>query len=65
MPTSKPKPEPKKIGRPKLAESDAKGCIVSVRFKADDLEKIARAARKRNLTVSEWIRSTLAAAIGA
>ena len=65
MPTSKPKPEPKKIGRPKLAESDAKGRIVPVRFKTDDLEKIAKAARKRNLTVSEWIRSTLAAAIGA
>jgi hypothetical protein len=65
MQTSKPKPEPKKIGRPKLAESDAKGSIVPVRFKADDLEKIAKAARKRNLTVSEWIRSTLAAAIGA
>jgi hypothetical protein len=65
MPTSKPKPEPKKIGRPKLAESDAKGRIVPVRFKANDLEKIAKAARKRNLTVSEWIRSTLAAAIGA
>jgi hypothetical protein len=65
MQTSKPKPEPKKIGRPKLAESDAKGRIVPVRFKADDLEKIAKAARKRNLTVSEWIRSTLAAAIGA
>jgi hypothetical protein len=65
MPTSKPKPEPKKIGRPKLAQSDAKGHIVPVRFKADDLEKIAKAARKRNLTVSEWIRSTLAAAIGA
>jgi hypothetical protein len=65
MPTSKPKPEPKKIGRPKLAESDAKGRIVPVRFKADDLEKIAKAARKRNLTVSEWIRSTLSVAIGA
>ncbi len=57
------KPEPIKIGRPKLAEADAKGRIVPVRFKADDMEKIAKAAKKQNVTVSEWIRNTLSESI--
>jgi hypothetical protein len=59
----KSKPEPKKPGRPRLAESDARGKIVPVRFKTEDLEKIAKAAKKKNVTVSEWIRCTLATAI--
>ncbi len=63
MPTSKPKP--KKIGRPRLAKKDAKGSIVPVRFKAEDLEKIAKAAKAKNQTVSEWVRSTLLATIEA
>ena len=60
----KPKPEPKKPGRPKLSETEAKGRIVPVRFKAEDLEKIAAAAQAKNQTVSQWIRSTLATAMG-
>jgi len=59
----KPKPEPKKPGRPKLSEAEAKGRIVPVRFKAEDLEKIAAAAQANSQTVSQWIRSTLATAI--
>jgi Holliday junction resolvasome RuvABC DNA-binding subunit len=57
------KPEPRKPGRPKLEEHEAKGKIVPVRFKADEIEKIIKAAKKQNLTVSEWIRSTLASAL--
>jgi predicted HicB family RNase H-like nuclease len=57
-------PEPKKPGRPRLSESDAKGKLVPVRFKSDDFQKIAEAAKKKNVTVSEWIRSTLATAVG-
>jgi predicted HicB family RNase H-like nuclease len=59
----KPKPESRKPGRPKLSEADAKGRIVPVRFKAEDLEKIARAAQAKNQTLSQWIRSTLSEAI--
>jgi hypothetical protein len=54
--------KPKKIGRPKLPKGDAKGRIVPVRFKADDLRRIAAKAKASNMTVSAWIRSTLDAA---
>ena len=52
-----------KIGRPKLPKGQAKGKIVPVRFAADDLKAIEAAARASKQTVSEWIRSTLNAAI--
>lgn len=58
-----PKTEKRKPGRPKLAEEHAKARMVSVRFKAEEIERIAKAAKKNNKTVSEWTRSTLAAAI--
>jgi hypothetical protein len=61
MPTSKPKP--KKIGRPKLAKGEAKGSIVPVRFSAEDRKRVEAAAKSSGKTVSEWIRSTLSAAI--
>jgi hypothetical protein len=57
------KPEPRKPGRPILPKNEAKGRIVPVRFRDEDLAKIAKAAKKSNQTVSEWIRSTLAVAI--
>jgi hypothetical protein len=64
MPQSKLN-KPRKIGRPKLAKKDAKGTIVPVRFKADDLKRIAAAAKSKNQTVSEWVRSTLLTTIEA
>lgn len=61
-----PRPtKPKKMGRPKLASGEAKGRIVPVRFRADDLKAITAAAKRSDQTVSEWIRSTLHAAIQA
>jgi hypothetical protein len=62
MPQAKPKP--KKIGRPILPKGEAKGQIVPVRFKAEDIKKITLAAKKSNKTVSEWIRSLAATALG-
>jgi hypothetical protein len=59
------KKKPRKPGRPRLAKSEAKGHIVPVRFRADDIKAIAAAAKRSNQTVSEWIRSTLHAAIQA
>jgi len=53
----------RKVGRPKLPKGDAKGRIVPVRFKAEDIRRIAAAARANKQSVSEWIRSTLDAAI--
>ena len=63
MPTSKPKP--KKPGRPRMAKVEAKGSIVPVRFNPEDRKRVEAAAKASKKTVSEWIRSTLAAAIGA
>jgi hypothetical protein len=57
-------PKKRKPGRPKLAEHEAKGKIVPVRFAAEELERVYRAAEKADQTVSQWIRSTLAAATG-
>jgi predicted HicB family RNase H-like nuclease len=62
MPTSKPKP--RKPGRPRLAKAVAKGSIVPVRFNPEDRKRVEAAAKASNQNVSQWIRSTLAAALG-
>jgi hypothetical protein len=62
MPTLKPKP--KKPGRPKMARGEAKGSIVPVRFSPEERNRVEAAAKASNQTVSAWVRSTLAAAIG-
>jgi uncharacterized protein (DUF1778 family) len=48
-----------KVGRPKLPKGEAKGRIVPVRFRADDLKAIEAAAKASKQTVSEWVRSTI------
>jgi predicted HicB family RNase H-like nuclease len=53
----------RRVGRPRLPRGEAKGRIVPVRFTGDDLKRIAAAARASKQTVSEWIRSTLNAAV--
>ena len=60
MPT---KPKPRKVGRPKLPKGEAKGKIVPIRFNADDVKRVERAAKSSKQTVSEWVRSTLNAAM--
>lgn len=55
--------KPKKVGRPKLPKGEAKGKIVAIRFDAEELKRIDTAARTGNKSRSEWIRSTLFAAI--
>ncbi len=52
-----------KVGRPKLPKGEAKGRIVPIRFSGAEVERIATAARANNQKVSEWIRSTLNAAM--
>jgi predicted HicB family RNase H-like nuclease len=56
-------PKKRKPGRPKLAEHEAKGKIVPVRFTGAEFERVAAAARKAEQTVSQWVRSTLNAAV--
>ena len=55
--------KPRKVGRPKLPKGEAKRRIVPVRFTADETKAIEAAARASKQTVSQWIRSTLNAAI--
>ncbi len=59
------KPKPRKPGRPTLPKGAAKGSIVPVRFSPEDRKKVEAAAKASHKTVSEWIRGTLLAAIGA
>lgn len=55
--------KPMKTGRPKLPTGAAKGRIVHVRFTPEEIERINAAAKASNKKVSEWIRSTVNAAI--
>jgi hypothetical protein len=55
--------KPKKVGRPKLPKGQAKGRIVPVRFRQEDLRLIEATAKASNQTVSEWIRSTIHATV--
>ncbi|HEY2495899.1 MAG TPA: hypothetical protein VGK24_02415 [Candidatus Angelobacter sp.] len=56
-------PKAKKVGRPKLPKGEAKGKIVPVRFTNEALRAVEAAAKGKNQTVSEWIRSTVDAAV--
>jgi len=57
-------PKPKKPGRPRLAKKEAKGSTVVVRFSPQDRKRVDAAAKASQQTVSQWVRSTLLAAIG-
>jgi hypothetical protein len=46
-----------------LPKSEAKGRIVPVRFTAEDLKAMEAKAREKDQTISQWIRSTVNAAI--
>jgi uncharacterized protein (DUF1778 family) len=61
MPETKPKP--KKVGRPKLPKGTAKAGKVQVRLSVDEQKRIEAAAKASKQRVSEWIRSTLIAAL--
>jgi hypothetical protein len=58
----KPKPEPRKPGRPIIPKNEAKGKIVPVRFTGAEYDRLTKAARKADQTVSQWIRATLSEA---
>ena len=59
-------PRPKrtrKAGRPPLPKGEAKAGTLRVRVTPEELSQIEARAKARNQTVSEWIRSTLSAAL--
>jgi hypothetical protein len=60
-----PQKKNRRVGRPKMPKGEAKGRIVPVRFTADDLKAMERAARANKVTISEWIRSTIHASLEA
>jgi hypothetical protein len=53
----------RKAGRPPLPKGHAKNRTLRVRLMPDELRAIETTAKKNRQTVSEWIRSTLNAAI--
>jgi hypothetical protein len=57
--------KPRKVGRPKLPKGEAKGKIVPVRFTAGGIKAVEAAAKANNQTVSQWVRCTIDAALGA
>ena len=60
-----PKPKPKKVGRPALPKGSAKAETLRIRVTPAELRMFAGLAKARKQTVSEWIRSTLSAALEA
>lgn len=56
-------PKPKRAGRPPLPEGNAKAVMLRVRVTPDERRAIERAAKTSQKTASQWIRSTLTAAI--
>jgi predicted HicB family RNase H-like nuclease len=53
----------RKVGRPPLPKGLAKRKIVPVRLSNSEAGKFSKAAKARKQSLSEWIRSTLNAAI--
>ena len=56
-------PKPKKVGRPKLAKGEAKAAMLRIRATPDELRAFDKAAKAGKTSRSEWIRSTLNAAV--
>jgi hypothetical protein len=55
----------RKPGRPKLPKGQANGKIVPIRFTKAEAEQLTEAAKTNGLTLSEWIRRIVLAALGA
>jgi predicted HicB family RNase H-like nuclease len=58
-----PKQKAKKAGRPPLPKGHAKAGTLRVRVTPEELRAIESKAKAGKQTVSEWIRSTLNAAL--
>ena len=54
---------PKKPGRPKLPKSKAKGEMISFRVMPDERKKLVELADKDGLSLSEWLRKPVMAAL--
>jgi predicted HicB family RNase H-like nuclease len=56
MPTQS---KPRKVGRPKMANGEAKAHVVVVRLHAEDYKAVTAKAKAKGHKLSEWIRQTL------
>ena len=56
-------PKSKKVGRPTRPKGDAKAATIRVRSIPSELRSYEMAAKAKKQSLSEWIRSTLNAAI--
>jgi hypothetical protein len=52
-------PNPKKVGRPKLAKGEAKASMLRVRATAVEMKAFEAKAKAKGQNLSEWIRETL------
>jgi Family of unknown function (DUF6290) len=57
-------PKAKKRGRPALPKKHVKANIVPMRLKDEELKAFSKAAKAKNLTLSEWMRESLRATAG-
>jgi hypothetical protein len=62
--TQTQKQKPNKPGRPPLPKGNAKAVMLRVRVTTDERLAIETEAKANKQTASQWIRSTLTAAIG-
>jgi predicted HicB family RNase H-like nuclease len=58
-----PKQKIKKAGRPPLPKGEAKAKTLHTRLTASEWKAYEAAAKAKNQSVSDWIRSTLNAAV--
>ena len=58
-------PAKRKPGRPKLPKGEAKASPLQIRLSPDDRKAVERAAKAKDQTVSEWIRSAMQSALEA
>jgi len=52
----------KKMGRPRLPVKQARGCVLSARFRADEAQAILDAIGKSGMAQAEWILDALLSA---
>jgi uncharacterized protein (DUF1778 family) len=58
-------PAKRKPGRPKLPKGEAKAAPIQVRLNPTDRKALERAAKAKDQTVSEWIRSAIVGSLEA
>ena len=52
-----------KVGRPKLPKGEARGTMTQFRLQPAERKAFQEAAEKEGLTLSDWMRETLKAAV--